>query len=235
MTCTATSPLTAADLTAGRVINTATATAAGPNGFDPPDASASTTVAVRPADYRLSIAKTGTAQSNGRIAWTIAVTNHGPDAAPGPILVEDTVPAALSVEQVTAPTGWTCATTGALIRCERAAALTAGATNQISIATTASGTNAVTNRATLVGPTGSNCQAGSSDPVCSTQASVTPTVDPNPAPAAPSPPSARPQAPLPQTGTNARRTILLATLLTIIGTAVLVGARRRIARTSQRT
>jgi uncharacterized repeat protein (TIGR01451 family) len=221
MTCTATYPLTAADLTAGTVANTATASADGPFGADPADASASATVAVRAASYTLSVTKAGTAETSGRIRWTIDVTNAGPDAAPGPIVFEDAISDRLRVDEITAPIGWACAVTTGLVHCQRATPMPAGVTDQIVIATTASGTDAVTNRAILVGPAGSNCSTASTT-ACVGQATVTPIPNPSSRP-----PGRPPAPPMPQTGTNALSIVLLASLFIAAGFLLVHTMRRR--------
>jgi uncharacterized repeat protein (TIGR01451 family) len=92
--------------------------------------------------------------------YTLTVTNNGPQSAPGPVTVTDTLPAGLTFVSATAPAGWTCANAGQVVTCTLpgaqiknvtltftivATVTTAAAASVTNIATTADGANDDTN------------------------------------------------------------------------------------------
>ncbi|CAM3545434.1 hypothetical protein [Nocardioides zeicaulis] len=85
-----------------------------------PDDTAS--VHVDSADLRVTKTHAGTAVAGRPLAWTVRVTNDGPDAAVGPWTVTDTLPTALASAPVTATgTGWSCGRVARTITCTRPA------------------------------------------------------------------------------------------------------------------
>jgi len=80
--------------------------------------------------------------------YTIAITNHGPAMMPVGTVVEDVVPAGLTVVAAQG-TGWTCAANGQTVTCTATTALPALATNtvQITVIPQASVGDSVINRA----------------------------------------------------------------------------------------
>lgn len=71
-----------------------------------------------------------------RVDWRITVTNNGPDADPGPIVVTSDLPAGLGATTASG-TGWNGATTvgdtGSTLRCTRSTPLSAGAATTIDV------------------------------------------------------------------------------------------------------
>ncbi|MDY7103265.1 MAG: SdrD B-like domain-containing protein, partial [Actinomycetota bacterium] len=85
-------------------------------------------VGVTPLRADLAVVKSldDTPHPADAITWEIAVSNAGPDEEPGPIVVEDAIPATLRFESFTGD-GWTCEETAeADVRCEYAAGAAAG-------------------------------------------------------------------------------------------------------------
>jgi uncharacterized repeat protein (TIGR01451 family) len=56
--------------------------------------------------------------------YTITAINNGPQSAPGPITITDTLPAGLTYTSVTGPAGWTCSSSGQVVSCTLPGALT---------------------------------------------------------------------------------------------------------------
>jgi uncharacterized repeat protein (TIGR01451 family) len=82
--------------------------------------------------------------------YTITAVNNGPQSAPGPITITDTLPAGLTYNSVTAPGGWTCTNTVQVVSCTLPGALAKNVTQTFTIvanitaAAAASVTNIVT-------------------------------------------------------------------------------------------
>jgi uncharacterized repeat protein (TIGR01451 family) len=94
--------------------------------------------------------------------YTLTVINNGPQSAPGPITVIDSLPAGLTFSSATAPVGWTCSAAGQAVTCTLpgaqvkfvtltftivAAITSAVATSVTNIATVSDGANDDTNLA----------------------------------------------------------------------------------------
>src|SRR5712664_111621 len=65
--------------------------------------------------------------------YTITAVNNGPQAAPGPITLTDTLPAGLTYTSSTPPAGWTCAAAGQVVTCTLPGALNKFATQTFTI------------------------------------------------------------------------------------------------------
>lgn len=85
------------------------------------------------ASLRMTKSVVGRAVAGAAVTWHLDVANDGPDAAVGPFVVTDSLPAGLSAVTA-AGTGWTCGVTppassgtGASVRCERPGSLAVGA------------------------------------------------------------------------------------------------------------
>jgi uncharacterized repeat protein (TIGR01451 family) len=82
--------------------------------------------------------------------YTITAINNGPQSAPGPITITDTLPAGVTYVSVTAPAGWTCTNSPQVVACTLPGALAKNVTETFTIVaavTTAAGasvTNIVT-------------------------------------------------------------------------------------------
>jgi uncharacterized repeat protein (TIGR01451 family) len=94
--------------------------------------------------------------------YTLTVTNNGPQSAPGPVTVIDTLPAGLTFVSATPPAGWTCVNAAQVVTCTLPGALaksvpvtftivatvtTAAAASVTNLATTSDGANDDTNLA----------------------------------------------------------------------------------------
>jgi uncharacterized repeat protein (TIGR01451 family)/LPXTG-motif cell wall-anchored protein len=98
---------------------------------DPSDNRSSDVVPV-PALVDLAITKshTGTFQVGQRATYTLAVTNAGPTADPGPITITDQLPPGLAFVSGGGD-GWTCSAAAATVTCVRSDALAVGATTAL--------------------------------------------------------------------------------------------------------
>jgi uncharacterized repeat protein (TIGR01451 family) len=202
--------------TPGAFTNTAAAdrTTAFPVDPDSADnqASATVTVARRPAD--LTISKTMTSAQNevGRpIEFTISVTNQGPSTADD-VVVDDAFPDGLTPIAVSDPA---CTISDRTMRCAYDS-LPARQTRQITIAATVTTTGAFTNMASTA--------AANPDPdPDNNTATAAGTIDDAPHPGPPAP-----AAPLPATGNrNPTATLGLALTLITVGTLILTTRPRR--------
>jgi uncharacterized repeat protein (TIGR01451 family) len=108
--------------------------------------------------FNLVLTKTASvdAQPNGPLDYTLTVANQGPGPALGPITVTDQVPAALTINGVDAPAGWSCTISDQNVQCVLAGDLPADTAATIVIRTTVSGSpgDQITNTAgvTVTGP-----------------------------------------------------------------------------------
>ena len=76
------------------------------------------TVFIDSADLSVDKSHTGNAVPGRPLAWSVLVTNHGPDTATGPFRVVDDLPAGISTATA-AGTGWTCSGSLTQILCVR--------------------------------------------------------------------------------------------------------------------
>lgn len=85
--------------------------------------------------------------------YLVRVTNRGPTAAEGPIVVTDEIPAGLSFVSATAP-GWDCTRVGATLSCEHAGPLATRATSDLvlDLRVLAAAYPSVSNTVTVSGP-----------------------------------------------------------------------------------
>ena len=148
MTCTATYAVTAADVTAGQILNNATVSGHNLNGQTVTHAATATvpTASNAPAGG-LTIDKKLVGVTDSVATWTITVANAGAATFPGPFTVTDALPTDVSYESVSG-TGWNCTGT-ATITCVHAADLAAGASTTITVKTKIVGEKEVTNVASL--------------------------------------------------------------------------------------
>ncbi|WP_405644238.1 hypothetical protein [Streptomyces uncialis] len=104
--CTATYTTTAADVTAGEVVDTATASGTAPSGRNVTGTSNTVTVPYVQSSRRvdLAVVKTGPASvaPGGGITYTIVITNNGPDDSTGWTLT-DTIPAGITGASTRSP------------------------------------------------------------------------------------------------------------------------------------
>jgi large repetitive protein len=152
------------------VTNTATVSSTDPD--LPGSATASDPVTVEPsAALRVLKAHVGTFVVGKAGNYLLTVSNSGPTATPGPVVVTDKLPAGLSYDKASG-TGWLCTASGSNVTCTRAGALAAGASSTLTIVVNvlAAAYPSVTNTATATG-TGSPPATGADT------APVTPTVD----------------------------------------------------------
>src|SRR5258705_8994854 len=82
--------------------------------------------------------------------YTLTVINNGPQSAPGPVTVIDTLPAGLTFVSATPPAGWTCANAGQVVTCTLPGAEVKNVTLTFTIVAfiTSSAATSVTNIAT---------------------------------------------------------------------------------------
>ncbi|MFD9717094.1 hypothetical protein [Streptomyces sp. NPDC059076] len=147
--CTATHTTTAADVQAGQVVNTATASGADRQGQTARATSGTVTVPYRPFLVDLGVEKTGpaTAGSGERVTYTLTVTNHGPADSTGWTL-SDPLPDSLTGVTTDSPG---CTIGSATLTCTGAALADGeGVTVQFS-GTIAADVTTVTNTATVTG------------------------------------------------------------------------------------
>ena len=145
VTCTLAAPLapnaSAADVTVVATVTaeaypsvTNTATVEGSTLDPDPSNNTSDDVVTVPPLSGLDIVKShrGNLQVGSTATYTLAVTNHGPTADPGPITVTDPLPVGLDLVSATGP-GWTCTSASRVVTCTLAGPLAALATSSISL------------------------------------------------------------------------------------------------------
>ncbi|HEY0407069.1 MAG TPA: DUF11 domain-containing protein [Pyrinomonadaceae bacterium] len=162
---------------------TATSTAIGSAGIDIDDLTAT------PKFANLSITKvaTGAFAVNKNAVYTLTVTNNGPQAASGPLVVSDTLPSGLAFSSYTAPAGWTCGAAGAVVTCNNPGPMANAATAAIAltVAVTPSAAPNVTNTASVSGVTFDQTPANNSSAVTTPVMYVTIIKSVNPPPPGP--------------------------------------------------
>ncbi|MDQ2957601.1 MAG: DUF11 domain-containing protein [Actinomycetota bacterium] len=140
--------------------NTATASSTDPD--LPGTAAASDPVVVDPAAQLHLVKKhLGSFTVGKNASYQLTVSNSGPTATPGPLVITDPLPAGLSYHGVSG-TGWTCTAAGSTLTCTRPGDLAAGASSTLTIVVTvaAPAYPSVLNTATVTGP-GSPSATGS--------------------------------------------------------------------------
>ena len=171
---------------------TNTASVLDPDQFDPDLSNNSASVTVTPQQADLAIAKTvsnATPQVGDTVTYTVAVTNHGPDAATG-VGVQDDLPAGLSFVSATTASGsydpvsglWAIGT------------VTAGETVTLQIVARVTQSSNITNVATI----GHSDQFDPDPANNAASAALTASEAPRPAPVTPPPTTSAPG--LPNTG-----------------------------------
>lgn len=84
----------------------------------------------------LSLTKSVDEQTDRTVVWRLVVRNAGPGPAPGPIVVEDRLPAGLVYVSASGG-GFSCTVDGPLVRCTRASGLAEGASAAVRLTTRA--------------------------------------------------------------------------------------------------
>jgi uncharacterized repeat protein (TIGR01451 family) len=116
---------------------------------------------------------------NGQITYSIAVTNNGPDAAPGGFTLTDALPSNTTFQSLSAPAGLSCTTpaqgANGSIDCTFAGSFASGATSTLTLVVNATGTPSVTNTVTIAVPGGVD-----PDPTDNTATAVTAVDQPAP-------------------------------------------------------
>ena len=201
------------------VSNTASVsgTADDPN---PGDNTSTDTVPVR-ASVDLRLTKTGTVGTDGSVTWTLRVSNGGPNAAPGPLVLTDRLAPTLVFQSAETPgvpasSAWACGTVGQLVTCQWSHDLAVGRSAPTLLIHTTfaagvpSGTT-VKNTAVVTDSGGDTTEANPAD----NSASATVTVPTN-------------ASVLPQTGAGSWwRTLLAALVLVGVGAVLVTVGRRR--------
>jgi uncharacterized repeat protein (TIGR01451 family) len=102
------------------------------------------------ADLAIVKALAGTLVAGANATYTLTVTNHGPDAADGPIVVRDDLPPGLMFVSAGGP-GWTCTEATTVVTCTHADDLANGASSTVTLVatTTAAVGTSVTNEASV--------------------------------------------------------------------------------------
>jgi len=206
-------------------------------------------VEVLEADLALVKTNNGQQQSavGDNLTYDLTITNNGPDAAVG-VVVVDTLPDALLFFKLPEVDGWSCTSAGQVLTCEKATPLEPAASVTLSygviVLAAASAGDDLTNTASVTSDTPDPDPANNEDtetttivPPASPPASPPPNnplpvvVINNPPPSPASPPNpvvADPVPPLAVTGgAYSRWLILMSAALTGIGGVMFVGGRRR--------
>jgi large repetitive protein len=193
------------------VINVATVSSTDPD--LPGRASASDQLTVDP-DAALTLTKTHTNQFTvgGQGTYLLTVTNTGPTATPGPIVITDRLPAGLTYVSATGD-GWACTQANGQLTCTHAGGLDVGGSSSftLTVGVQAGAAPSVTNTATATAP-------GSPPASATDTASVTDS---------PSPPAAASQKSLAFTGLDIVLFVLSALALIGLGILAIFAIRRR--------
>jgi len=78
------------------------------------------------ADLSIAIGRSGTFQQGANVAYTLTVTNNGPNTEPGPVTVTNTLPAGTGYLGYSG-TGWSCSAAGQVVTCTSNAPIPVGA------------------------------------------------------------------------------------------------------------
>ncbi|HEV7893544.1 MAG TPA: hypothetical protein VGP08_23220 [Pyrinomonadaceae bacterium] len=114
-----------------------------------------TDTVVAAADLSITKTSASTFTVGSNAAYTLTVTNGGPQSAAGTITVSDTLPAGLTYVSATG-TGWACSNSSGTVTCTRAGPVTSGTTLPaitLTVAVGAAAAPSVTNTATVASNT----------------------------------------------------------------------------------
>lgn len=103
------------------------------------------------ADLGIAMQRTGALMAQANTAYTLTITNYGPNPESGPMTVTDTLPTGLAFVSASG-TGWGCGAAGQVVTCTYAGSLTVNASlPAITLTAKVSGTGAITNTAGVGG------------------------------------------------------------------------------------
>jgi uncharacterized repeat protein (TIGR01451 family) len=75
------------------------------------------------SDMQVGVTASAGFATGSNATYTLTAINNGPQSAPGPITITDTLPAGLTFSSATGPAGWTCANSGQVVSCTLPGAL----------------------------------------------------------------------------------------------------------------
>lgn len=178
-----------------------------------------------PMPFDLWVVKSldGEAQQGQPATWLLVVGNNGIAASPNPVTLTDVLPAGLTYQSFTG-TGWTCIAVGQTVTCSLAQSLVLGATAELRIVTLVGDgvTGQLVNQASVAAngvelTQSNNVGQGIAEVEGVTAAAPVPTSTTT---------TTTPENPLPATGSESFRTVLLG-LVSIMAGAMLLAVRRR--------
>ena len=143
----------------GLITNSATATTPTLDSSGNPATATGSATGVVTTVTSLSLKKTlvGLLTAGKSATYDIAISDHGPSDAAGPITVTDDLPAGLTYESASSPDGFTCSATGQLVTCVTPGdvGLPDGRTISLdlTVAVASDVTGSITNSATATTPT----------------------------------------------------------------------------------
>ncbi|GGE88985.1 DUF6701 domain-containing protein [Massilia psychrophila] len=115
------------------------------------------------ADLSISMVRNNELKVNASTSYTLTVSNIGPSAEAGPVVVTNTLPAGMSFVSASG-SNWTCSVSGQVITCRNSAALAVGASlPPLTVAAMVNTSGSLTNTATVAGSMFDNVAANNSD------------------------------------------------------------------------
>lgn len=123
------------------------------------------------ADLSISMVRNNNPAVGASTSYTLIVSNIGPSAETGPVVVTDTLPAGMSYVSASG-TGWSCSAAGQVITCRTNSALAVGASlPALTVVAMVNTSGSFTNTATVDGAMFDNVSANNSDSDTGTVAS----------------------------------------------------------------
>ncbi len=101
--------------------------------------------------FDLQLDKSGVVEPDG-VTWTIVLSNLGPDAAPGPLVLTDTMPDGMTLVDAAVPDGWECQEVGQAFICEHPLPFANGRVDRFELTTSVPGNGTWTNQVTISTP-----------------------------------------------------------------------------------